>query len=426
MTEALSEAAPNKAAPKVKKKLTDKGLKGLEPTDKPFEIMDLDVRGFGIRVMPSGVKSFILFRRFPGSKHPARRTLGTYGEISLAEARDKAREWNALVEKGIDPTKEKQRQRQAAIEAEKQRQASTFGAAFEDYLHRKASKLKSARDIECKLRRECKSWMALPLADISPLMVKEVVQAMVTRGTSGANARFWFANIRAFFNWCVDDGNLEVSPCAKLKPAVLIGPPNVRNRVLKDFEIAAYWRASQALRYPLGRFFQLLALTALRLNEPAKAQWSEFDFNAKLWVIPAERMKGGFAHAVPLTPEISGLLESLPRFRGGDFVFSTTGGEKPINGFGKAKEKLDDLMRMDLEAKGLSFEPFVIHDIRRTCRTRFSALPVEDIVRELLVAHARPGLHKVYDLHLYEREKADALKLWHEKLKHIVGGKLML
>jgi hypothetical protein len=45
----------------------------------------------------------------------------------------------------------------------------------------------------------------------------------------------------------------------------------------------------------------------------------------------------------------------------------------------------------------------------------FSALPVEDIVRELLLAHARPGLHKVYDLHAYEKEKADALKLWHAK-----------
>ena len=44
-------------------------------------------------------------------------------------------------------------------------------------------------------------------------------------------------------------------------------------------------------------------------------------------------------------------------------------------------------------------------------------MPVEDIVRELLLAHARPGLHKVYDLHLYEKEKAYALKLWHEKLK---------
>ena len=425
MTEALSEAAP-KAPPKAKERLTDKRLKGLTPTDKPFEIMDFDVRGFGIRVMPSGVKSFILFRRFPGSRHPARRTLGTYGEISLKDARDKAREWNGLVEKGIDPTKEKQRQRQAAIEAEKQRQASTFGAAFADYLHRKVSKLKSAKGIECKLRRECKSWMVLPLADISPLMVREVVQAMLARGKSGANARFWFANIRAFFNWCVDDGILEVSPCAKLKPTNLIGPPNVRARVLKDFEIAAFWRASQELGYPLGRFYQLLALTALRLNEPAKAQWSEFDFNAKLWVIPAERMKGGFAHAVPLTPEICALLERISRFAGGDFLFSTTGGEKPINGFGKAKEKLDDLMRKDLQAQGLPFEPFVNQDIRRTCRTKFSALPVEDVVRELLLAHSRPGLHKVYDLHLYEKEKADALKLWHDKLKHIVGGKLVL
>ena len=84
------------------------------------------------------------------------------------------------------------------------------------------------------------------------------------------------------------------------------------------------------------------------------------------------------------------------------------------------------LCEWTLKLKGLSFERFVIHDISRTCRTRFSALPVEDIVRELLVAHARPGLHKVYDLHLYEKEKADALKLWHEKLKHIVGGKLVL
>ena len=81
-------------------------------------------------------------------------------------------------------------------------------------------------------------------------------------------------------------------------------------------------------------------------------------------------------------------------------------------------------MRKELEAQGLPFEPFVIHDIRRTCRTRFSALPVEDIVRELLVAHARPGLHKVYDLHAYEKEKADALKLWHNRLQEILGQNL--
>ena len=149
MAEAFPEtpaaAKKRKAEPKAKEKLTDKRLKALEPADKPYEIMDFDVRGLGIRVMPSGVKSFILFRRFPGSKNPARRSLGIYGEISLAQARDKAREWNALVKKGIDPAIEEERQRRATIDATKQRQASTFEGAFEEYVRRKASKLKSGR-----------------------------------------------------------------------------------------------------------------------------------------------------------------------------------------------------------------------------------------------------------------------------------------
>ena len=64
-------------------------------------------------------------------------------------------------------------------------------------------------------------------------------------------------------------------------------------------------------------------------------------------------MKGGSAHAVPLTPEISALLESLPKFSGGDFLFSTTGGQRPVSGFSKAKARLDGLMRKELGAQGL-------------------------------------------------------------------------
>lgn len=428
MTEMFTDttAAPKKAEPRAKVNLTDRLLKSLKPgKDKqPYEIMDTEVRGFGIRVMPSGAKSFILRRRYPGSKQPARRSLGTYGEMSLAEAREQAREWNALVKKGIDPAIEEGRQRQAAIEAEKQRQASTFKSAFEEYLRRQASKLKSGPDIEREMRRECKSWMELPLADVSPFMVKAAIQAMVGRGAP-TNAHFLFAVLRAFFNWVVDSGDfgIEVSPCAKLKPAVLIGPRNIGSRVLKDWELGAYWRVSEAMAYPFGRLFKLLLLTAVRRNEASEAQWSEIDMTAKLWTIPAARMKGGAAHSVPLTPDVLALLESLPHFKGGDFVFSTTAGRRPVSGFSKAKARLDALMKADLDAQGRSFEPFILHDVRRTCRTRFSALPVEDIVRELLVAHARPGLHKVYDLHAYEAEKRHALTLWHVKLKGIVEPK---
>ena len=143
MEEAFTKAATapktKTAQPKTKRNLSNRLLETLKPEEKPYEVMDTDVRGLGIRVMPSGVKTFILFRRFPGSRNPARRALGAYDEMRLAQARDKAREWNALVRKGIDPAIEENRQRQALIEAEKLRQASTFGAAFKEYLQRKAS-----------------------------------------------------------------------------------------------------------------------------------------------------------------------------------------------------------------------------------------------------------------------------------------------
>jgi hypothetical protein len=58
---------------------------------------------------------------------------------------------------------------------------------------------------------------------------------------------------------------------------------------------------------------------------------------AKLWVIPSERMKNGSAHAMPLMAEILALLDSLPRFSGGDFLFSTTGDQKPVSGFSRRR-----------------------------------------------------------------------------------------
>lgn len=65
--------------------------------------------------------------------------------------------------------------------------------------------------------------------------------------------------------------------------------------------------------------------------------------------------------------------------------------------------------------------PWVLHDLRRTVRTHFSALPVQDMVRELVIAHARPGLHKVYDQHSYRDEKRECPELWEKRLSIILS-----
>ena len=54
-------------------------------------------------------------------------------------------------------------------------------------------------------------------------------------------------------------------------------------------------------------------------------------------------------------------------------------------------------------------------------RTHLSALPVQDLVRELVIAHAKPGLHRVYDQHAYQAEKRECLELWEARLLSIVG-----
>ena len=172
---------------------------------------------------------------------------------------------------------------------------------------------------------------------------------------------------------------------------------------------------SKPLGYPYGPVVRLMILTGQREREVSDMRWSEIDFDKKLWTIPAERMKGKRAHVIPLAPEALALLKTLPRFIGGECVFSATGGAKPVNGFSKTKERLDKL-------SGVS--GWVLHDLRRTMRTHLSALPIEDRVREHMIAHAQPGLHQVYDRHAYSAEKRRGFELWEVRLRGIVEPKL--
>ena len=156
---------------------------------------------------------------------------------------------------------------------------------------------------------------------------------------------------------------------------------------------------------------RMMLLTGQRKSEVANVRWSEFDLDKRIWVVPPERMKAGAAHAVPLSDGAIDLLRGLPRFDRGGYLFSFTFGERPANSFGRAKMRLDALMPPGAP-------PFVFHDIRRTVRTRLSAVPnVSDLVRELVIGHTKPGLHKVYDLHSYEAEKRFALDEWYRQLR---------
>jgi integrase len=405
----------------VRRSLTDRKVKSLKRDasleDKlgHYDTWDTVLPGLGVRVSKTGRRTFVLAARFPGSSNPTRRALGTYGELTLEQARTKARTWLALIEQGRDPKVEEERLRAA----EQRKRANTFAAVAEDFIKDKLPGERKGGEVERDIRREFISvWGARPIADITPFDVVQVIKATKDRG-SPYQAHNLLGHARRLFSWAIDQHayGLETSPCDRLKPKSLIGAKASRTRVLDDTEVRALWLATETIPYPYGPLFRMLALTGQRKSEVAEARWSEFDLARKLWTIPAERMKSQAPHVVPLSKEVIEILQALPRFKRGDYLFSTTSGASPVNGFSKGKARLDKAMAAAL---GRVVEPFVIHDIRRTMRTGLSALPVPDLVRELVIAHTKPGLHKVYDQHAYIDEKRHALELWAGRLRDIV------
>jgi len=399
----------------VRVKLTDRAIKAFKPAaaGKRDVYLDTLVPGLALRVTDNkkGHKSFVLIARYPQQpKNPSPRSLGTYGAITLDQARDKARAWLAMIDKGIDPEVEAARQKAVT----KQIQANTFSAVAEQFLERHCAKLAKRAEAERIVRRDfIKRWGPRPVTDIQPQEVSEAVRAIARRGFYEAHNGF--GHLRRLCSWAIGTGEFGVttSPLERLRPVELIGAREARDRVLKDDELRAVWKTAGEMPYPYGPLFRLMILTGQRESEVAGMRWSEVDKGKRLWTIPADRMKGDRAHEVPLTAEALAVLDALPRFTG-DCIFTTTGGVKSVNGFGKAKERLDAL-------SGVT--GWRLHDLRRTARTHFSALPVPDNVRELVIAHAQKGLHKVYDLHSYQAEKRECLELWEKRLLAIVDPK---
>jgi len=385
-------------------------LAALKPKAKQYDVYD-DVRGLGVRVGKTS-KAFIFRSRLPGGKGATRRVIGEYGVMSLAEARDKAREWQRLLSEGKDPSVEEDRRKASELRKLENSFASVAEAYFE---HMKRQKLRRAHEVERDIRREFVSrWGKRPVTDIGRADVMAVIDAAIKRD-SPWQAHHIHSYASRLFNWAIERGTygLETSPCERMRPTKIIGPKHPRTRVLSDDELRTVWQVAQRLNYPIGPFVHMLILTGQRKSEVAGARWSEIDLKRKLWTIPHARMKAGAVHAVPLTDDAIFVLATLPRFKHGDCLFSTTFGATPINGFSKGKRRIDAAMDANVA-------PWVLHDIRRTMRTHLSALPIPDLVRELVIGHTKPGLHKVYDQHAYLDEKRHALELWQARLRDIV------
>jgi integrase len=413
--------------------LTERKIRALKPA-KPGKrpiVWDALVPGFGVRSTDKS-HSYGIWSRFGDSKHPTWRAIADVRSVDLADARETARKWLDLNRRGIDPRHEAERLRRVEL----QKQANTFAAVAEAFIAEKLSTERKGKEVEKDIRRELiPVWANMPISDITDIDVASLVEAK--KKTAPAQARNLLGYSKRLFSWAAQPHRrnkfgLTVSPCAHLKPKDLIGEKASGDRTLSDDEIFALERAAKRMPYPYGPVYRVLLRTALRLNEVADAAWSEFDLRNRAWEIPASRMKGTNSrarpHVVPITDELAAILEALPRFKSGQYLFSTTFGASPVWIGSKVKRQLDKRMLRTLRALArlrgddparVNLPAWVNHDIRRSVKTNLSKLKISEEVREALLAHARPGIKGAYDHFDYFDPKKLALEQWAERLRAI-------
>jgi integrase len=389
------------------------------------------VRGFGARASPQDAKSFDFKYTSPISKKIMRYwiapIIGKLKAGELEKAREEAAGLRAMVRAGRCPCAERAAAKAKQATETKAAELRLFASVAGDYRRQHLRRLRSGDEIQAIIARELLPiWGSKPIAEITPVDAKRAVLALVEAGKPEA-ARSLYQVGRAIFNFGLaqPEYGLASSPFALLKVNKLVGKKIPRTRTLTNDEMRALWRAAETMGFPAGRFVQALALTGLRRTEVAAAAWAEIDLSTAVWTIPPERMKGDAPHVVPIASDLADLLRSLPRT--GRFLFST--GDRAMTGYSKIKKKLDALMLVELKgaaiARGgdpakIALQHFTIHDVRRTCRTAWSSLGVATNVAELLLAHAQPELHRIYDQHAFLPERLRAYEAWHARLRAII------
>jgi integrase len=174
---------------------------------------------------------------------------------------------------------------------------------------------------------------------------------------------------------------------------------------------------------PWGPFYRIAILTGQRREEVAALRWAELDREAREWIVPADSVKNGVVHIVPLSGSV---VQELDAIAGGEgwpksgFVLTTTG-RTPISGFSKAKKALDTKLlelRQAASDAELEVEPLAawrLHDLRRTVATGLQRLGIRFEVTEAVLNHvsgAKGGVAGIYQRHDWKDEKRAALAAW--------------
>ena len=372
-------------------------LDRLKPPAQRVDYRDKSTRGLQLRVSPQGSKSFSFVFRL-GSKM-GRITIGKYPDIDLKTARLKTDEFRKLVALGVDPRDAKQ--------DKLSKQQMTVDRMVGEFITRYAKpKNSSWKQAENNLKLYLLGELGKrSIHDVRRQDIHLILDDLIEQGKNTAANRA-LAHIRKFFGWLVERGYLEHSPADHIKPR---HKEQERERVLSDGEIRSIWNSAEAMSGPYSAWLKLCFLCGQRRLETASLRRSQIRDGC--WHLSGADTKNKQLHIIPLSRQAMAIVDELLNQDGEYLIKTGRTGDKPVNGFSKAKVQLD-------RYSGVS--DWKIHDIRRTVATNLSKLGVDRFLLQRVMNHTDKSVTKIYDRYSYLEEKREALQKWADRLDEIV------
>jgi len=350
-----------------------------------------DLPGWGVRILASGRRSWIVQYRDPQGRS-RRHTIGDLRVVPFTLAEQRAKELLAHAKLGVDLLST-----EAAAREKRERDAEkSIGKLVAAYLSEPdVKRRRSFGEVQRYLSALWRPVHGESAETVSRHELAPVLRAIASeRGEVTANrAR---SALSGMFVHAIQHGLLkrDTNPCAFLPS----WPERARERVLTLDELAAVWNAAPKVTPTFGAIVRLLILVGGRRSEVSDLRWAEIDFDEAVIRLPGSRVKNGRAHLIPLAPAARALLEGAPRISDSRVFVG-------LSSWSWAKRKLDELAPIQ--------PAWVLHDIRRSCRTLWrEKLGLDGHLAELLLGHVRPGIESVYDRAERLGDRRRALEAW--------------
>ena len=398
--------------------LTDTAIRKAKPADKPQRLPDGG--GLYLELSPAGGKWWRFKYRFDGKEK--RISLGTYPDTSLASARDKRDAARKLLAAGVDPGEHRKAEKAAGDD----RAANSFEVVAREWLgkHSPTWAASHGDKIAARLERDLFPWIGRrPIADITAKDLLATINRITDRGAIETAHRA-LQNCGQVFRYAIVTGRADRNPATDLRGALPPVKPSHHAAILEPAAIGGLLRAIDGYQ---GGFItkcalRLAPLVFVRPGELRHAEWAEIDLDAAEWNIPADKMKTGEPHLVPLAPQAVAILRDLYALTGrGRYVFpSVRTASRPMS---------DNAVLSALRRMGFAKDEMTGHGFRAMARTVLDeVLNFRPDYIEHQLAHAvRDPNGRAYNrtAHLAERRKMMAA--WADYLDQLrdTSGKVL-